>query len=328
MRVLVVLVLAGVLAWWLWPGSDGEILGDEAGHAADADESQAPSFTVSGAAAGVALPAELAESLAQAEARWAELAESGDPTIHAEAPALARVFSQALRASYADPGLAALQRRLLSDYCQPLAERLFFSRQPYPDDESGLISRHRVRSGENPRTIAHSYGMSHQFINLLRGRADLEDGSLRVDEQLKVVHARDEGYFIHISKSDYRLDFYIAGVFARRFPVGIGAPATPTPTGRAHIDLREKHTDWTPPDGGPPMPWNHPDNLLGAVWLRLNAGEIGQGGIGIHGFNGEGPATGVQASNGCVRLENEQAELLYNLLVPVGIAPMVVEIVE
>jgi len=341
--IVIILILAGAgrFAWsqgWIGGGAEaeGEATAEGDGAFDNVDGGEDVQGGDDGGASG--LDAELEQQLAACEDRWAELEASGKPpALAADMPSLARDYSTVLKATYNRPELKDVQQQIVTKRLLPAAEKLFFSKYRYPDDETGIFALHKVEQGERPDSIGRTYGMSYQLINIMRERPP-EDGELKLGETLKVVNAKDQGgYHIHVDKSDYFADVYICGILARRYDVGIGAIETPTPVGEAHIDMRSLEPNWTDPNSGEVYAWNDPRNLLGRVWLRLKADEINQDGIGIHGFNGDPEqAVKVQASNGCVRMRNKDAEELYNLMVPVGYyesgfiqrAPMTVEIVE
>jgi hypothetical protein len=285
-----------------------------------------------------ALATEQWDLYAKAQKAWVEIVEGGkDPVAVDKAPTIALAFSQVLKATYNQPELKAFQKRLVAERLVPLGEALFFTPRKY-DDDIGLFSTHVVVSGDILTNVSKDYGMSYQFANIMRGRDDVEDSKLSIGDRLKMVNAKEKGSFIHIDKGDFFLDLYISDVFAKRYPIGHGADETPTPTGTARIDKRGWHPNWTDPEGRV-LAYGHPENILGPVWLRLKTDEIGQSGIGIHGFNGDlEMATNVRASHGCVRMRNEDAIELYNILAPVSYlksdgsllqrAPMWVRIVE
>jgi len=81
------------------------------------------------------------------------------------------------------------------------------------------------------------------------------------------------------------------------YPVAVGKPSTPTPTGNWRIIQKTENP------GGP----------FGARWMRLN---VPWGGYGIHGTN-EPESIGQAASHGCVRMNNEDVIELYDI-VPLG----------
>jgi len=203
----------------------------------------------------------------------------------------------------------------MEQYLRPIADKLFFSRARYEDDESGLVGTYVVESGDVPDSVGRQFGMSYQFLNILRGRQDVEDGDLRLGDRFKVLHLKDSsGFELRVDKSEFLLDVFLADCFVRRYPVGIGATETPTPTGTTFIDARERDPAWFHPKTGERIPHGHPDHVIGDYWIRLNDGELGVSGIGFHGYTGEGQAVEAQVSNGCLRMRNEDVAELFNLL--------------
>ncbi len=72
-----------------------------------------------------------------------------------------------------------------------------------------------------------------------------------------------------------------------------------------------------PPRGGAMIPGGVPENPLGDYWMALEgvAGEaVGQERYGIHGTN-EPDSIGKNVSMGCIRLRNEDAERVYEMLI-------------
>ncbi|MFN8109693.1 MAG: L,D-transpeptidase family protein [Thermoleophilia bacterium] len=98
----------------------------------------------------------------------------------------------------------------------------------------------------------------------------------------------------------------------RTFPVAVGMPAYPTPTGTFHIVQKQRNPTWYPPDSrwaaglGPVPPGI--GNPLGTRWMGLSAP-----GVGIHGT----PASysiGSRASHGCIRMYIRDAERVYDMV--------------
>ncbi len=170
--------------------------------------------------------------------------------------------------------------------------------------------------------------MSQQFLNRLRGRNDPNDEHLQVGEVLKVVAVKDKGFLLHIDKGHFCMDCFVGGLFAKRYPISHGSKETPTPVGKAHVTVREWHPDWTHPTTHQVIHYGEPGHILGPMWLALDAQELGQEGIGIHGYTGENAGPGKLASSGCIRLLNDDAIELYNTLSQPGLTPTAVEIVE
>ncbi len=272
------------------------------------------------------LPSEAKQTLDQAEALWAQA--GADPATSAKAPEMAALYSGVLRSLYNQVGLASRENSLISDRLAPLGAAMFFSKAKYPDDASGIFAVHVAAAGESPNVIARKYGMSQQFLNRLRGH-EANDGKLAVGEVLKVVKVKDKGGFaIHVDKGDYILDCYVAGLFAKRYKVSVGKRESPTPVGRTHLIGREWHPDWTDPTSHLVMRYGDPGNILGPIWMKFDPAELGQDGIGIHGYTGTDSKIGEGASHGCVRLDNLDAEELYNTLSQPDLAPTAVDITE
>jgi len=277
---------------------------------------------------GTAPPAAQAQAFAEAETLWAaaQAANPGEPARHASAPKMARAYSAILKATYADPTATAFAERLVSDRLDLLGTALFFSRNRYDDP---LFAVHTVASGDAPDRIAKQYGMSYQHLNVLRGR-DINDGNLRLGDALKVIRQNENGgSYLHVSKSNFQLDAYIGGVFARRYDIAIGADATPTPVGRTEVINLVFNPQWTDPVSGKVFEPGDPGNILGGVWIALEpAGIQGKSGIGLHGYTGEDRRQRIKASNGCLRLNNDRIKELAYLIAGPQRSPCVVEIVE
>jgi hypothetical protein len=115
--------------------------------------------------------------------------------------------------------------------------------------------------------------------------------------QVGVVHTR-----IAIDLSARRLTLYRDGRPVLHAAVAVGAPATPTPTGRFYVDERLIPAD-------PTGPWGP-----GAIGVSAHSDVLRnwvQGGpIAIHGTN-EPHSIGRAASHGCLRLENGVLERLF-----------------
>ena len=135
---------------------------------------------------------------------------------------------------------------------------------------------------------------------------------------MKIVHAKEPGYDIYIDKSDFTLDIFVAVVFSpsvipsvteqskrqRQLEQPILMPESVSQRGMSRAPMKKFLTVIR--------------HVIGPVWMRFNADQLGQSGLGIHGYTGEGEATGVLASNGCIRMANHDARELYNILVPCG----------
>src|SRR5579864_9414163 len=90
-----------------------------------------------------------------------------------------------------------------------------------------------------------------------------------------------------------------------RFPIAVGAAASPSPTGEFQIVSRISNPTYYHP--GRVIPTGK-DNPLGTRWLGLS-----QKGYGIHGTNAP-KSVGHAASHGCIRMRNRDVEQLFTML--------------
>lgn len=277
---------------------------------------------------GAQLPVEAKTAIDQADALWN--AAGADAVTSAKAPEIARLYTHALRALYNQPGLSERTESLVKDRLIPLGQALFFSKSNYPNDR--LFGVHAVGAGESPEAIAKKYAMSREFLNRLRGK-DVNDSKLRIGDSLKIVKLNEQpgaekGFAVRIDKGDYLLDLFIGGIFAKRYVISHGAKESPTPSGKTHIINRVWHPDWTHPTSKQVLKFGDPENILGPIWMPFDAKELGESGIGIHGYTGADAKMQAQVSHGCVRMQNNDAEEFFHIVSHPDRTPCAVEIAE
>jgi len=102
---------------------------------------------------------------------------------------------------------------------------------------------------------------------------------------------RAYGSYISINLATRLLSFHEGGRVLKNYPVGVGKPSTPTPTGSYKV--REKIMN--------------PGGALGTRWIGLT---IPGGNYGIHGTNNPS-SIGGYVSNGCIRMYNQDVEELF-----------------
>ncbi len=156
-----------------------------------------------------------------------------------------------------------------------------------------------IRSGDTIRAIAASFGVEAEEI--LRINPDINPRNLRVG-QIICIPLAPSPIEIIVNIGAKRLTVYKNGSIFREYIVATGKEDTPTPVGV--FEVVNKEID----PGGP----------YGTRWLGLSAK-----GYGIHGTNN--PASiGTAASNGCIRMYNEDIEALFDITAvgtPVRILP-------
>ena len=114
---------------------------------------------------------------------------------------------------------------------------------------------------------------------------------------------------IEISRARKTLTLLQAGEPLIRYPVAVGAPGTPTPTGLFSITDRL-------PTLAPYGPYGPYAFGLSGYSNVLTSFDGGDGVIGIHGTNADW-SVGHAASHGCIRMHNRDITSLYKL-VPLG----------
>jgi lipoprotein-anchoring transpeptidase ErfK/SrfK len=108
-----------------------------------------------------------------------------------------------------------------------------------------------------------------------------------------------------ISVADRELAVIENGIVIARFPVAVGAPGSPSPTGEFQIVSRVANPTYYRP--GTVIP-SGKDNPVGTRWVGLS-----QKGYGIHGTNAP-RSIGHAASHGCIRLRNRDIEKLFTMV--------------
>jgi len=91
-------------------------------------------------------------------------------------------------------------------------------------------------------------------------------------------------------------------------PVAIGRVGNETTPGRYSVGEKSEEPSWFP-TGQPVVPYGDPENPLGTRWIGLDGSQ----GLGIHG-TWEPDTIGSMASDGCIRLLNEQVEELFEVI--------------
>lgn len=184
----------------------------------------------------------------------------------------------------ANPGVAPERLYLGQVICVPQPE----SGEPgCPTMNYYVISR-----GDTLAIIARIFNVTVQ--QLINANPGINPYGLYVG-QVICIPAAPSAVRITISIAAKTLSLYREGRFVRSYPVATGKPRTPTPRGTFTIVNKQVNP------GGP----------FGTRWMGLSKPHYG-----IHGTNN--PASiGTAASNGCVRMYNDDVNDLFNQ-VPVG----------
>jgi lipoprotein-anchoring transpeptidase ErfK/SrfK len=122
---------------------------------------------------------------------------------------------------------------------------------------------------------------------------------------------------ITIDKANFKLRLFKDFKVVRTYPVAVGLPAYPTPSGRFAIQSKQINPVWSVPNSpwagelaGSTVAGGSAANPLKARWMGI------ANGVGIHG-TGQDWSIGTRASHGCIRMHVWHVKALYRR-VPVG----------
>ena len=212
-------------------------------------------------------------------------------------------------------GLGAADAVVAKQRVAKLNESLVFGRRVFKDD--GFGGAYTVRSGENMQAIARAHGISWEFLGRLNGISDPR--KLRAMQTLKVVRGP---FHAVVSKRAFVMDVYLGtpgqagAMYVTSFNVGLGKDGS-TPTGSWVAHNKLKNPEYYSPRGEGIIPADDPRNPLGEFWIGLrgiDGAAVGSESYGIHGTI-EPETIGKEESMGCIRLTNEDAGRVFELLV-------------
>lgn len=164
-------------------------------------------------------------------------------------------------------------------------------KQPQPTT-CQTLNTYVIQKGDILSAIARAFNVSIQDIVAINPGLDPNNLNVGAIICLPVAAAP---LSIRISIRAKTLGLYRSGSFVKSYPIATGKPTTPTPTGTFTIVNKQVNP------GGP----------FGTRWMGLSKPHYG-----IHGTNN--PASiGTAASNGCIRMYNNDVNELFNQ-VPVG----------
>jgi hypothetical protein len=128
---------------------------------------------------------------------------------------------------------------------------------------------------------------------------------------------RTYGTVITIDKAHFKLRLFKGLKFRKSYPVAVGQPAYPTPSGLFHVQNKQVDPTWSVPNSpwagelaGTTVVGGSAANPLKARWMGI------ANGVGIHG-TGQDYSIGTRASHGCIRMHVWDVKDLYPR-VPVG----------
>jgi lipoprotein-anchoring transpeptidase ErfK/SrfK len=159
-----------------------------------------------------------------------------------------------------------------------------------------------VKPGDSLYVLARK---NHTTVEFIKKINNLKSDDIYIGKKLKVHTAP---FSIVIDKSRNTLVLYSNGEPVRKYSVATGKKNC-TPVGSFKVTDKLVNPTWF--KTGAILPPGSPENALGTRWIGLDKPSYG-----IHGTI-EPKSIGTQASEGCIRMLNEDVEELYSV-VPVG----------
>lgn len=186
---------------------------------------------------------------------------------------------------------------------------------------TGDVFVHEVARGEHLTAIGARYGTSVEELARANGvspRAPLRVGQrLEVDNRHLAPAGLDDGVLINLPQ---RMLFHFeAGRLLGAWPVAVGRPDWPTPTGSFRVASLARDKPWIVPksiqeemrrEGKPVLTRVEPgpDNPLGKHWIGLSIPALG-----IHGTIAPSSIFGLR-SHGCIRMHPDDVATLFDRL--------------
>jgi hypothetical protein len=206
------------------------------------------------------------------------------------------------------------QRQTIKDEMAKLSKDWLFGPAAYPGDM--LCDTYVIKPRDTLDVLGRRMKVPHEILMKANGIQDAR--RVQAGRPLKVIHGP---FNVKVSRSTFTMDLYLQDVYVRSFKVGLGKTGFETPTGRWRVQEHGKleKPPWTDPDTLRLYKPSDPDYPLGTRWIGLEGVEgqaRGRSGFAIHGTK-EPDQIGTAGSRGCVRMYNDDVELMYNLLVPV-----------
>jgi LysM repeat protein len=211
------------------------------------------------------------------------------------------------------PMVQGQERAFVKEQLATLSDKWLFSKVVYPEDK--LCTSYKVNPGDVLANIGKKYNVPHEILMQINNIAKAE--SLQAGVTIKVINGP---FHARVWRSTFTMDLYLQNTYVRSFLVGLGKPGMETPTGRWRAKEGGKLIQpiWTDPVSGKTYHPEDPDYPLGSRWVGLEGLEgaaVGKMGFAIHGTKSP-EQIGTPGSQGCIRLHNGDAILVYNLMMP------------
>ncbi|MEQ8769335.1 MAG: LysM peptidoglycan-binding domain-containing protein [Phycisphaerales bacterium] len=223
-----------------------------------------------------------------------------------------------LNLALSDTSIGARDRARLRETIGELNDTLVFS--PHLEPGDSMAREYRVKSGDSLARIARAQDLGTHWKLIARVNGITNPSRINVGQRLKLVSGP---FHVIVDKSDFRADIYHGPadnprewVYVTSRPVGLGE-GDGTPAGTFVVAPGKlENPGWVNPrDSSERYDRNDPANPIGEHWVGLTG--VGDSavhtGLGLHGTI-EPDSIGREMSMGCVRLRDDDAALMYELL--------------
>jgi LysM repeat protein len=324
-----VMVAVGVFALVVFLLFRGHSSGPQEAAASDAPPISGPAGTAADASSSSG--AQTPPAAGQGQALPGETAGLSTSATSPQAPEIDAAVAEAVKLVRSEPGAviqardklnkllqaqtAPGQRQTIKDEMAKLSKDWLFGPAAFPGDM--LCDTYTVKSGDLLDILGRRMKVPHEVLMQINGIQRAQN--LQAGRAIKVIHGP---FHAKVSRSTFTLDLYLQDMYVRSFKVGLGKSGYETPVGRWRVQEHGKlvKPPWTDPDTGRLYKSTDPDYPLGSRWIGLegvDGSAKGRTGFAIHGTK-DPEQIGSAGSRGCIRMYNDDAILMYNLLVPLN----------
>lgn len=183
-------------------------------------------------------------------------------------------------------------RPQLAERIEQTARRIYFQPQPH------YMDAYMVLPGDNLESIAKEYSVTWEYLARLNR---VEPQKLQAGQKVKVIKGPFNAV---VDLSDYEITIHCHGYYVYKFPVGVGKDES-SPIGTFTVKDKVVNPPYYGPEGA--IAADDPANPIGERWISIGDS------YGIHGTI-DPDSIGKSESRGCVRMHNEDVEIVYDLL--------------
>lgn len=194
-------------------------------------------------------------------------------------------------------------------------EQLVFSPRPFRDDPHATT--YTIQPGDRLVKIAAGFNVTSDLLSRINAISDPR--RIKPGQQLKAIRGP---FHAVVTKSRFSMDIYlgapggVGSTFITSYRVGLGKDDS-TPAGSWKAAGKLKNPVYYSPRGEGIIAADDPKNPLGEFWIGLagiDGSALGKSSYGIHGTI-DPDSIGRTESMGCIRMRNEDAAIVYELLV-------------